>query len=91
MTDPQVMTFRSFGRDEHGRVVTAGGGYVLLYARNPYGTHNLVLADDTPLGDAFQHGTQQCLARLDAMPFRAGAKMRRRALRFLGKRGIRGA
>lgn len=85
------MTFRSFDRYEHGRVVTADGGYVLLFARNPYGRHNLVLADDRPLGDAFQHGTLQCLARLDAMPFDAGAKLRRRALRFLAKRGIRAA
>lgn len=65
--------FNSFGRHCSGRVITHGNGYVVANSRNPYGTHNVVLVDETT-GEAIRHGSQaviNCVAAwMGERPFR---------------------
>ena len=51
-----TISFFSFGRVEHGRVIPASRGLAVVQSRNPYGRHNLVLVDEGR-GEAIRHGT----------------------------------
>ena len=52
--------FTSFGRINTGRIVTGNGNDVLVYSRNPYGSHNLVVVNRNT-GEAFRHGNNASL------------------------------
>ena len=52
--------FTSFGRINTGRIVTGNDHEVLVYARNPYGSHNLIVVDRDH-GEAFRHGNNASL------------------------------
>jgi hypothetical protein len=73
----QTIDFESFGRVQHGRLVTTG----VAFARNPYGSHNLVLLDEQ--GRAFRHGNIAVLCWLRAWC----PRYYRKARRFLAERG----
>lgn len=87
----RVCQFETFGRWESGRCVTSAPldgerGLLVLNARNPYGRHNLVLAEmDARSGyaRAYRHGNAAVLADLARVSERAY----RRARRFLAERG----
>ena len=76
--------FRSFDRMCSGRVVTSAFGLAVVNARNPYGSHNLVLVDQE-LGQAIRHGTDTVVACAFAwMPEKTYRKVRR----FLADRNV---
>lgn len=76
----QVIRFLSFGRPMNGRIVTqTSGGDFIVFARNPYGTHNLCLVG----GDsetAYAHGNMASLLSIDKRAYR-------KARAFLAARG----
>jgi len=81
----QWVDFESFGRTEHGRVITEGAGLLVVQARNPYGGHNLVLVEDEPYGRAIRHGTRAVVeAVANCMSERAYRKVRK----HLAARGV---
>jgi hypothetical protein len=77
--------FQNFGKRAHGTVVTSSatmtGESVIVYARNPYGLHNLVLIDN---GVAVRHGNDAVIAWARAFGIRE--KQIRRAISFLAMR-----
>lgn len=78
----KTIKFETFGRTETGRVVTedARNGLRAVFARNPYGRHNLVLVDHQ--ARALRHGNRVVLGCLDRN------KTFRRAVEFLRQRGF---
>lgn len=56
----RTIVFLSFGQVCTGRIVTGNGNDVLVYSRNPYGSHNLVVVDRNT-GEAFRHGNNASL------------------------------
>lgn len=81
----QWVEFESFGRAEHGRVITEGCGWLVVQARNPYGSHNLVLVKDEPMGQAIRHGT---VATLEAVANWMPERAYRRVRKHLAARGV---
>ena len=64
-TKPFVVEFKNFDTYQHGRVITSFGDIVVVKARNPYGSHNLIVADyneDSDVLVAFRHGNASSLA-----------------------------
>lgn len=56
--------FWSFGRRCCGRVITSVGDYAVVQARNPFGSHNLVVVERDANGcgaEAIRHGSQSAL------------------------------
>lgn len=83
-----TLSYRSFGRTESGRVITAAAGLAVVQARNPYGGHNLVLVlvdEDEGRGEAIRHGT---LATLAAVAGWMPRRQYRRVRKHLAARGI---
>lgn len=56
----RTIVFMSFGQVCTGRIVSGNGNDVLVYSRNPYGSHNLVVVDRNT-GEAFRHGNNASL------------------------------
>lgn len=56
----RTIVFMSFGRINTGRIVTGNNTDCLVYARNPYGTHNFVVVNRDN-GEAFRHGNNASL------------------------------
>ena len=56
----ETISFRSFDKWCSGRIVTGNGNDALVYSRNPYGSHNLVVVDRNT-GEAFRHGNNASL------------------------------
>lgn len=50
-----TITFKNFDEEQIGQVITHVGAYVIVFAKNPYGTHNMLLVDDER-GEAIRHG-----------------------------------
>lgn len=76
-------SFEIFGRTQTGRIVTSSGNHEVVFSRNPYGSHNLLLIDrdnDEP----FCFGNKGVLYCLLSMGM---DKAYRRARRFLANRG----
>jgi transketolase len=84
MANVQVATFISFGRRESGRVITAAAGLAVVQARNPYGSHNLVLVDEES-NEAIRHGS---LATLECVANWMSRRAYRRVRKHLASRGI---
>lgn len=60
--------------------------YEVVFCRNPYGSHNLVVASN---GEAFCHGNTASLAMAERLSDAVGAKkLLRKVRRFLGKRAM---
>ena len=74
--------FSSFGRYHTGRVITHTSTSIVIWARNPYGSHNLVLVDNIT-DEAWRHGNEACLFELMLLERRAY----RRTRKFLAQRG----
>lgn len=74
--------FLSFGKRESGRFVTENKYWAVINARNPYGTHNLVLVDKET-DEAFRHGLGPVLIMLKNWD----EKTYRKTVRALYKRG----
>jgi phage baseplate assembly protein W len=79
-----TLRFENFGRTESGRVVTDAGGMAVVQARNPYGSHNLVLVDEFT-SEAIRHGT---MAVVEAVASWLPQKQYRRVRKYLAARGI---
>lgn len=47
MKEKTVLKFSVFGQWTSGQVITNQGDKVVVYARNPYGSHNLILCEKT--------------------------------------------
>ena len=76
--------FESFGETQSGRVVTHWGDEVIVFARNPYGTHNLVVVDQRTQ-EAIVHGNIAVAeAAANWMPERSYRKVRK----FLAAKGV---
>lgn len=75
------VTFSSFGRVQTGRLVTQTRDCLVIYARNPYGKHNLVLVDKER-GEAFAHGNIAVLQSIGLQ------RAYRKARAFLGSKGV---
>jgi hypothetical protein len=92
-TSVTTVEYNNFGSYTSGRVVTARGnkkdGWTLfiVYARNPYGTHNLILVyhdeNDGTL-TAYRHGNHAVLEEL----VNGDRKIYRRARNFLLRKGV---
>jgi hypothetical protein len=75
-----VRKFYSFEQEANGQIITGHDWrFQVMFARNPYGGHNLVLIED---GKAFRHGDLACLVYL----FEYFPRMYRRARRFLARK-----
>lgn len=48
--------FKSFGKKNSGKVISADNKYAIVQCRNPHGSHNLVVVDKDR-GDAILHGS----------------------------------
>ena len=79
-----TITYSSFGRTQSGRLITAADGMAVVQARNPHGTHNLVLVD-MERGEAIRHGT---LATLECVANWMPSRAYRRVRKHLATRGI---
>ena len=78
-----TLRFFSFGRPCSGRLVTSAAGLAVVNARNPYGTHNLVLVDEESR-ESIRPGNAAVVGAAAAwMPRRAYRRVRR----FLAERG----
>ena len=94
MKEVLLADFYFFDHLRSGQVVTSCEDYVVVYARNPYGTHNLMVCEKEYVGynhvehrpitvwDAQYWGDSTVLKGLKKNP-----KRYRRALRFLVTRG----
>lgn len=76
--------FMSFGHIASGRIVTSAVGLAVVQARNPYGSHNLVLVDEER-GEAIRHGS---LAVAEAAANWLPQKQYRKVRAHLAARGI---
>jgi len=76
------LKFESFGQTVCGTMVTELEGAAIVYSRNPYGNHNLVLVDWYRL-EAIRHGNTACLAEC----LRESKQAYRKARKFLAARG----
>ena len=56
----ETIRFKSFEKWCNGRIVTGNGNDALVYSRNPYGSHNLVVVD-LEKREAFRHGNNASL------------------------------
>jgi hypothetical protein len=81
----QVSKFTSFGSKKSGRIVTAGNGYEIVQARNPYGSHNLLVID-CESGEAIRHGTA---ASLGFVQWAMSTNCVRKVVKHLYKKGVR--
>jgi len=75
--------FYSFARLCSGRVLTHGDQYVIAVARNPYGSHNLVLVDYAT-AEAFRHGTDAVVTWVGAW---GSDRVWRKLQKYLAMRG----
>lgn len=81
-----------FGETRDARLVAKfyepdGQLYEVVFCRNPYGTHNLMLACD---GDTIRHGNAATLSLVESLANHYGAKKFQKKVRhFLGKRLVR--
>jgi len=73
------VTFQSFDRWESGQELTRVGNMALVLARNPYGSHNLIMIEDREGNDferggyyAIAHGNEASLYRISRCVDRAG-------------------
>jgi hypothetical protein len=81
----KVSKFVSFGGLNTGRLVTAGNGYEVVQARNPHGSHNLIIVN-CESGEAIRHGTSASFQFVQwAMPSRCTRKI----IKHLYKKGVR--
>ena len=79
-----TMYFESFGETQSGTIVTHWGDEVIVFARNPYGTHNLVVVDQRTQ-EAIVHGNIAVAeAAANWMPERSYRKVRK----FLAAKGV---
>ena len=90
MTDKvtQVYDFDSFGNWNHGRIITSyDNRYMVIQARNPYGTHNLVLCelDADGYASAIRHGN---LSVFDWCNQWLPLKQVRKLYAYLSKKGV---
>lgn len=79
--------FRNFGRVATGSLIYDGldlwdRKIFVVWSRNPYGSHNLVLIDCNY--ESFRHGNRACL---DALKYRVGLDVFNFAIEFLKSRG----
>lgn len=77
-------SFTSFGRRMSGRLVTDDGFHAVVQARNPYGSHNLLLVDMAS-GEAIRHGTAVVVGAVCSW---MSDRAYRRVRKFLAARGI---
>lgn len=77
-----TLRFYSFNDSAYGRIVTKDNDWTVVFSRNPYGKHNLVLVED---GRAIRHGNVAVLAALLRW---ADRRAYRRARKFLARRGV---
>jgi hypothetical protein len=94
----QAIGFKNFSRWETGRIVShciisKGETLVVAYARNPYGTHNLMLliADDPQSTHvAIAHGNGATIGRLQSIAayYPGIERLYRSALKFLATREV---
>lgn len=75
----QTLKFENFRQSATGRLVSHTAMISIVFSRNPYGSHNLVLVDDC--GEAFRHGNEAVLEYLQSYP-----ALWRKAKRFLALR-----
>lgn len=86
----RIINFKSFEKGETGRLVThweaMGYIYSVVSARNPYGSHNLILVHRKPdsiyCSEACAHGTGVCLSELRA---HAPKRAYRRVQKFISR------
>lgn len=81
----KTITFKNFGEEQIGRVITHIGTYVIVFAKNPYGTHNMLLVDEER-GEAIRHGN---IAVLDFAYNWLGKHAYRKAAFVAAKCGLR--
>ena len=81
----KIANFTNFGSKNSGRLVTAGNGYQIVQARNPYGSHNLVVVDSES-GEAIRHGSS---ASLDFVQWAMSTHCVRKVVKHLYKKGVR--
>ena len=79
-----TMYFESFGETQSGRVVTHWGDDIIVFTRNPYGSHNLVIVD-WRTGEATVHGN---IAVAEAAVNWLPKKTYRKVRKFLVARGV---
>lgn len=82
----EVLKFESFNRFCNGRVITHFNKYIIVQARNPYGTHNLIAVEECDgYYVAFRHGN---LAVFDWCNMWAPLKKLRKVYTYLVNKGI---
>ena len=80
----ETATFINFGNAATGRVVTGDKEVQVVYSRNPYGSHNVVLVEVESM-EAIRHGTEGVLVYAFLNMSR---KAYRRVRAFLAARGV---
>ena len=76
--------FESFGKTQSGTIVTHWGDDTIIYGRNPYGSHNLVIVD-WETGEATVHGN---IAVAEAAANWMPEKTYRKVRKFLAAKGV---
>lgn len=78
--------FYNFNRRREERLITHDSECYAIFSRNPYGSHNLILAsvDDQGYLEAFAHGNEDCLSILKNWK----PKLYKKAARFLATKGL---
>ena len=76
--------FESFGETRSGTIVTHWGDDTIIYSRNPYGSHNLVIVD-WETGEATVHGN---IAVAEAAANWLPKKTYRKVRKFLAAKGV---
>ena len=79
-----TMYFESFGKTNYGQIVTHWGDDIIVFARNPYGGHNLVIVD-WETEEATVHGN---IAVAEAAANWLPEKTYRKVRKFLATKGV---
>lgn len=80
-----TIKFKNFGEEQTGRVITRSSEYVIVFAKNPHGTYNMLIVDDER-GEAIRHGN---IAVLDFAYNWLGKHAYRKAAFVAAKCGLR--
>jgi hypothetical protein len=81
----KIANFTNFGSKNSGRHKTAGGGYEIVQARNPYGSHNLLVVHSES-GEAIRHGNS---GSLEFVQWAMSTHCVRKVVKHLYKKGVR--
>lgn len=89
--DVSIAEFENFGNLVTGRIITHEGDVMVVYSRNPYGSHNLVLVKEDQESNnnwenlSFRHGNAQCLEFIGIW---MSERVWRKTVKFLAGRGL---